>query len=262
MTSISSWLNWHEKVGGVVNDVLCEVSGDVAVVTVHRPEVKNAQTPQMWLELAKIGAELVDQVKAVVLTGAGDTFSAGMDKRMFTPEGIPGTPSIFEFTQMSDTAVLEQIEAYQQGFAIWADAPFVTFAAVEGHAIGAGFQLALACDVIVAAEHASFAMKEVSWGLVPDLTGTWPLIERCGQARALELCLTGAMASAREPGLANHVVPDGAALTVARELAERLPERALTQEISGLLKGASRDVRRAQRERERQAQLRRIRALA
>jgi len=81
---------------------------------------------------------------------------------------------------------------------------------VQGHAVGAGFQLALACDLRVVADDVSFAMKETSLGLVPDLAGTWPLVEALGYAAALEVCVTGRPVLAQEAvasGLASMAVP-------------------------------------------------------
>ena len=245
-----------------MSEIECVREGDVAIIRLNRPEVLNAQTPQMWSELAALGDEFAESARAVVLTGSGDNFSAGLDRRMFSAEGIPGSPSLFTLAQMSDEDVLRAIAEFQKAFTIWHDAPFVSVAAVEGHAIGAGFQLALACDVIIAGRSASFAMKEVSWGLVPDLAGTAPLTDRLGQTRALSVCLSGATISVEEPGLVNHVVEDGTALANAQQYAEGLPETALSREMKGLIRAYGHEERVAQRERERRAQLRRIRSLA
>jgi enoyl-CoA hydratase/carnithine racemase len=102
------------------------------------------------------------------------------------------------------------VAACQEGFAWLRDPPLISVAAVRGHAIGAGFQLALGCDLRVLADDATFCMKEPSLGLVPDLLGTKPLVDIAGLPRALEICLTGRMvpaAEARELRLAELVVP-------------------------------------------------------
>ncbi len=99
---------------------------------------------------------------------------------------------------------------FQAGFSWLTDGPAISIAAVHGHAIGAGFQLALACDLRVLAQDASLTMAETSLGLVPDLTGTWPLVRAVGYSRALEICATGRRVGADEAaslGLANAVVP-------------------------------------------------------
>ena len=126
---------------------------------------------------------------------------------------------------LSDEEVDRTVEGYQQAFTWWRRTDLVTVAAVQGHAIGAGFQLALACDLRVAADDAVFCMKEPALGLVPDLTGTKPLVDLVGLPRALEICLTARnipAAEARELGLAQQVVPaDGLDAAVA-ELAAAL----------------------------------------
>src|SRR5207237_6749782 len=104
----------------------------------------------------------------------------------------------------------ERIRAYQAGFR-WLRSPgVVSVAAVQGHAIGAGAQLALACDLRIFAEDAQLRLPEATLGLVPDLTGTSTLVELIGYSRALEMCLTAravGTAEARAVGLANLVVP-------------------------------------------------------
>ncbi len=84
-----------------------------------------------------------------------------------------------------------EIAFYQKAFSWWRECDAITVAAVQGHAVGAGFQLALGCDLRVVADDVAFAMKETSLGLVPDLAGTWPLVEAVGYARALEICVSG-----------------------------------------------------------------------
>ena len=158
-----------------------DVSGAVATVTLDRPDVRNAQTPRMWRALAAIGAEIPDAVRIVVLRGAGQSFSAGLDRAMLDPRGVEGE-SVFGMLAGSDDEASATIDAYQQGFTWLRDPRFVSIAAVQGHAIGAGFQLALSCDLRVLATTPSLAMKESALGLVPDLTGTKPLVEAVGYA--------------------------------------------------------------------------------
>jgi enoyl-CoA hydratase/carnithine racemase len=139
----------------------------------------------------------------VVVRGEGPAFSAGIDLRLFTAEGVPGEdahgPRDDEF-----------IRGLQAGY-LWLRRPdIVSIAAVQGHAIGGGFQLALACDLRVVADDVKFAMKEPALGIVPDLTGTKPLVDIVGVPRALELCLTTRTVYADEAarlGLAELVVP-------------------------------------------------------
>ncbi len=185
------------------------IDGSVATVTLSRPERRNAMTPGMWRGLARAGAALPDDIRVVVIRGAGPSFCAGIDLRMFTAEGVPGeerNPSA------ADPGFGDSIAGFQAGYTWLRNPSFVSIAAVQGHAIGAGFQLALSCDLRVIADNASFCMKEPALGLVPDLTGTKPLVDIVGLPRAIELCLTARTIAADEAAalrLAELVVPPG-----------------------------------------------------
>ena len=183
-----------------------DIDGAVATITLHRPERRNAMTPSLWHGLAAIGDALPAEVRVVVIRGDGPSFSAGIDLRLFTAEGIPGE----ELTSPADPGFEEAVASYQAGY-LWLRRPdIVSIAAVHGYAIGGGFQLALACDLRVCADDAIFCMKEPALGLVPDLTGTKPLVDLVGLPRALEICLTARIipaAEARALGLAELVVP-------------------------------------------------------
>jgi enoyl-CoA hydratase/carnithine racemase len=181
----------------------------VATVTLSRPERRNAMTPGMWRGLAKIGAAIPDDVRVVLVRGAGPSFSAGIDLRMFSPEGIPGEES---GPGLTDPAFEDSIAGFQAGYTWLRNPAFVSIAVVQGYAIGAGFQLALACDLRVLADTAKLCMKEPALGLVPDLTGTKPLVDIVGLPRAIELCLTARTIAADEAAalrLAELVVPAG-----------------------------------------------------
>lgn len=187
-----------------------ELSGRRADVVLDAPQRRNSQTPATWRAFAAVGAWLPSVVDVVVLRAEGPSFSAGLDRRAFTPEGIPGEPGLFQLAALSPAELDTTIDGYQQGFTCWAADEFVTVAAVQGHAVGAGFQLALACDLRIAADDATFAMREPSLGLVPDLTGTAPLVAAVGYARALEICATGRWVAADEAlrlGIVQQVVP-------------------------------------------------------
>jgi enoyl-CoA hydratase/carnithine racemase len=183
--------------------VRLRIDGPVARVTLARPEKRNAQTPETWLRLAGIGDSLPASVRVVLVAGEGPSFSAGLDRSMF------GT--LPEQVSQGDAAFLDLIASYQSGFT-WLRRPeFVSVAAVQGHAVGAGFQLALACDIRIAAHSAQFTMAEPALGLVPDLGGTQVLVDLVGYSRALEICATARRVGADEAaaiGLANLVVPD------------------------------------------------------
>lgn len=175
-----------------------DVEGAVATLTLDRPERRNAQTPAMWRAMAAVGAGLPDEVRVVVVRGAGACFSAGLDRAMLDPGRGDGAETVAGLLAHDDETVVRTIREYQEGFLWLRDPRFVSVAAVHGHAIGAGFQLALACDLRVVAADASFSMREAALGLVPDLTGTKPLVEAVGYSRALELCATARTVGAEE----------------------------------------------------------------
>src|SRR5262245_31109702 len=138
-----------------------DVSDAVATVTLSRPEVHNAQTPAMWHALATIGDEVPDDVRVVVVRGEGPSFSAGLDRAMLDPMLAGDDPeSVVGLLARSDDEISAAIDGFQRGFTWLRDPRFVSIAVVQGHAIGAGFQLALACDLRVVGEDAQFGMKE------------------------------------------------------------------------------------------------------
>lgn len=239
--------------------------GRVVVVTLDRPDARNAQTPATWHALEAIGSALEsDNATMVILRGAGSAFSAGLDRRMFTPEGIPGESSLATMAAMTDAEMLAQIDVYQRAFTWQRRIPALTVAAVHGPAIGAGFQLALACDVLLATPTAVFAMKETSWGLVPDLGGTAPLVKSIGYSRAVDVCATGRMVAADEGyslGFVSRVVPDldDCVAEIAGSLATA-PSGAV-RDLLPLLAAAEVNTRDEQLSAERMAQVGRIRDL-
>jgi enoyl-CoA hydratase/carnithine racemase len=244
-----------------------DLDGAVATVTLDRPDVLNAQTPAMWAALRDVGASLGGDVRVVVIRGEGRAFSAGLDRAAFSGGAMPGGPSFLDMARMPEEECEAVIAGYQDGFT-WLRRPdLVSVAAVQGHAIGAGFQLALACDLRVVADDVQFRMAETTLGLVPDLTGTKPLVDLTGQARALEICLTGRRIGAAEAeriGLANLVVPrDQLDAAVADLVAALLaPPRDAVVETKALIQGAAGRDRAAQEAAERAAQTRRLRDLA
>ena len=154
----------------------------------------------------------------VVLLSEGPSFSSGLDRRQM--------PLLAELGR--DPHAVERIAGFQEAFT-WLTRPdLVSIAGVQGHALGAGFQLALACDLRIATDSAVFAMLEVTLGLVPDLTGTHPLVQAVGLPRAMEWCLTGRQVTAREAldaGLLSKVVRPDELETAVRELASAVLAR-------------------------------------
>ena len=236
-----------------------ETDGPVRTITLDHPEKRNAQTPSLWAALADEAHSVPEDVRVVVLRGEGDAFSAGIDTAMFTPDGVPGEESMAQLAVGGPEAIQRAIAAYQEGFAGWGGCPAVVIAEVHGYAIGAGFQLALAADLRLAALDAWFAMRETGLGLVPDLGGTGPLVHLVGYARALEICATGRKVSAPEAlsiGLVGSLAPAADLREATGSLVEALlaaPAPAL-RALKPLLLAALDGDRDAQLRREREAQ--------
>ena len=218
------------------------IDGEVATVTLGRPERRNAMTPAMWHGLAAIGASLPPQVRVVVVRGDGPSFCAGIDLTLLTGTGAAGNEPI---ASPNDQDFDHKVASYQAGYLWLRDPGIVSIAAVQGHAIGAGFQLALACDLRILTEDATLCMKEPALGLVPDLTGTKPLVDIVGLPRAIELCLTARTVTAAEAlllRLAELVVPaadldaavaDLVAALLATDAAAARATKALLQQAGG-----------------------------
>lgn len=241
--------------------------GAVLTVRLSSPERRNAQTPSLWLALADVAKGLESDVRVVVIRADGPSFSAGLDLRVLSPSGVEGEVSILESAAESAEAMAEVIAPFQQGFAAWADTHAVVVAAVQGHAIGAGFQLALAADLRVVADDVQLVMRETSLGLVPDLGGTGPLVGLVGYSKALELCATGRAVGAAEAvasGLAAVAVPVEELDATTSDLVAAIlsaPEPAL-RELKPLLRAALTSGRDDQLRLEREAQGRLLHALA
>lgn len=270
MTAMPIWLNWPDEGTtvseyGEIDQVRVERVGDIVQVTLCNPAARNAQTPATWRRLAGIPALLTPEVRAVVVRGEGQSFSAGLDRRMLTPEGVPGEESLLSLAGYDADQMDAFIRQAQAAFAWWHRVPQVTIALVQGHAIGAGFQLALACDVMIVADDAKLAMRETSLGLVPDLAGTAPLVARVGYSRALEICARGRFVEAEEAvriGLAVAQVPmaewDAYLDGFLAPIIAAMP--GAVSELKHLLFGA--DTAPDQLARERAAQIRRLAELA
>jgi enoyl-CoA hydratase/carnithine racemase len=247
--------------------LVLELDGPRATITLARQQVLNAQTPATWEGLRRIGESLPDDVRVVVVRAAGRAFSAGLDRRFLTAHEVDGQPGIRAIAELSDADADAVVAGFQSGFSWLREPDRVTVAAVQGHAVGAGFQLALACDLRIVADDVQFCMAETALGLVPDLGGTYPLVRAVGYQRAVEICLSGRRVGADEAvasGLALRAVPaadlDGAVDALVASLLV-VPAGAATATL-GLLAGVAdgRDPSAALAA-ERAAQLGRLRAL-
>jgi enoyl-CoA hydratase/carnithine racemase len=213
-------------------------------------------TPAIWHALAEIGASLPESVRVVVVRAEGPSFCAGIDLKVLAEASTAGTAAPLDE---------EQIAGYQAGYLWLADPAIVSIAAVQGHAIGAGFQLALACDVRIVADDAKFCMKEPALGLVPDLTGTKPLVDLVGLPRAIELCLTTRTVEAGEAislRLAELMVPGSELDAAVGDLVAALlaTDAAAARATKALLRQANGNTLEQQAAAERQAQLRLIKS--
>lgn len=269
MTDTPSWLSWHNEGVhmsgyGDVDGVRAEQQGDVLRITLTNPTNRNAQTPTTWRRLASLAELVTPATRAVVLSAEGPSFCAGLDRRMLTPDGVPGERSILDLATLDRGGVDAFIVDAQAGFRWLRETPAITIALVNGHAIGAGFQLALACDWMIVGDDAQLAMRETSLGMVPDLGGTLPLLDRVGYSRAFEICATGRFVGAEEAvrlGIAVAQVPqdqwDAYVDTALTPIRAALPDA--VGELKALLQDP--DARDEQYTRERAAQMRRLAAL-
>jgi enoyl-CoA hydratase/carnithine racemase len=223
----------------------------------------------MWEALRTIGSDLSGDVRVVVVRGEGRAFSAGLDLAAVSASSEDPTAPQFSFSDVArrdDAEAKAGIARFQEGFS-WLRRPdLVSIAAVQGHAIGAGFQLALACDLRVLTENAQCTMAEVSLGLVPDLGGTKRLVELVGYARAMDICITGRRIPSKEAdriGLATSVVPDDGLDKAVADLTAQIlaAHRDAVVEIKSLLANAAARTFAEQEAAERAAQVRRIRDL-
>lgn len=240
--------------------------GAVQTVTLANADERNAQVPSLWTALAQVADHTPDAVRVVVLRGEGQAFSAGLHRSMLTPDGMPGEPDLLSLAADAGGEIEDAIAQFQRGFTAWASLPAVVVAAVQGHAIGAGLQLALAADLRLLADDAMLAMRETSLGLVPDLGGTTTLVHLVGYSRALEICATGRFVGAQEAvaiGLASAAVPADELAATTADLVDALlaaPDRAL-RELKPLLRNAITASATEQGVAERQAQARLLGAM-
>lgn len=196
-----------------MSEILLTVEDGVAIITLNRPEAKNAINQAVAERMAKTLDEIENRedVRVVILTGAGGSFCAGMDLKAF----VAG----------------EKVVTDDKGFAGFVQA-FVSkpvIAAIEGYALAGGCELALACDLIVAADNAKFGLPEVKRGLAAGAGGLLRLPRQLPYRVAMELALTGDFADARrmyELGLINRVVEKGGAMAGALELGRTIAANA------------------------------------
>jgi 2-(1,2-epoxy-1,2-dihydrophenyl)acetyl-CoA isomerase len=220
--------------------VIWERDGGVGRLTLNRPETLNAWTAEFGRELKEVieSEAAEDSVRAVLVTGAGRGFSSGADLKAGFEPAEDGMPNIRQ----------ELNELYHPAIAGIRRLPKPVVAAVNGPAVGIGCSLALACDLVMAAQSAYFGLAFVNIGLMPDGGSTALVPPAVGKARAFQMALLGERVpapKALEWGLVNWVHPDDRLMDEANALTERLAagptrsyagsKRALNQFIYGAL---------------------------
>jgi enoyl-CoA hydratase/carnithine racemase len=192
--------------------VLARREGDVAILTLHRPEKLNALSTALEVELGDaISSESVAAANAIVVEGAGRAFSAGAD--------------VTELREQTPADILEYYRTTGEVYERIASLRQPTIAAIHGYCLGGGFELALGCDLRIADETAIFGLPEVAIGIVPSSGGLHRLVRTVGPARAKELILARQRLDAAEAlrlGVATEVVGAGSATERAIELATEL----------------------------------------
>ncbi|CAN5558496.1 short-chain-enoyl-CoA hydratase [soil metagenome] len=185
----------------------------IVLLTINRQEKLNALNPQVTEEIGQALLDVEqDEPRVIIVTGAGErAFVAGAD--------------ISEMSSMEPLEAKRFTEIGHAAMALLDKSPIPTIAAVNGFALGGGCELALACDIRIAAENALFGFPEVGLGILPGMGGTQRLPRLVGPALAKELIFSARRidaAEAKEIGLVNRVVPEGEALNAARELAAEI----------------------------------------
>lgn len=220
--------------------VSIDINEGIADVQLNRPDKLNAVDGRMFQALVDAGEQLkVDRsVRAIVLSGAGRGFCAGLDFTSFEAMAARADePGEAEDTGGGDRLRADRVldrgdritSLGQQAAYTWTEQPAPVIAAIHGPAVGAGFQIALAADIRFIAPDAKMSVLEIRWGLVPDMTGTQMLPRLVGLDVAKELTFTGRMVSGEECvdlGLATHLADDprAAAFELAREIAAKSPD--------------------------------------
>jgi len=198
--------------------LLLDIDGAIATVTLNRPDVLNAVNMDMRLDFTALTDALFfnDEIRLVVFTGAGRGFSSGGDISHFEKDWL--TPN-FRANSRRLTNFFNDLEALEKP----------VLCAINGPATGAGLELALACDIRIASEEATFGFRENFIGLIPGVGGCARFIRTIGVAKAKELIWMGTMIPAVEAksiGLVNDVVPHESLNAVTNEYAQKLLKRA------------------------------------
>ncbi|RCK42575.1 enoyl-CoA hydratase [Thalassospira profundimaris] len=193
-------------------NIIAEVKGNVGLITLNRPKALNALCDALIADLAAAldAFEDDESVRAIVITGSEKAFAAGADIK-----------------EMIDRDYMDVYKAdfITKGWTRMAACRKPTIAAVSGFALGGGCELAMSCDIMIAADTAKFGQPEITIGTIPGAGGTQRLTRAIGKAKAMEMCLTGRMMDAQEAersGLVARVVPVDSLMDEAMKLAEKI----------------------------------------
>jgi enoyl-CoA hydratase/carnithine racemase len=208
-----------------MNTLRLEQDGHVGRLVLARPDKLNSFTTEMWDELHRLGDDLLadpGDLRALVVIGEGRAFSSGIDTSVFTGgDGLvvpdPGA--------RDDNPIVDAIMRTQESFTWLERVPFATIAAVRGYALGAGLQIALACDIRIFAQGTSVGLLEFKYGIIPDLGGTQRLPRLVGTGKAKELIFTSGRIDADEAfriGLCEQLVADDELDERAGDLARKI----------------------------------------
>jgi enoyl-CoA hydratase/carnithine racemase len=215
--------------------VKVSIEGGIADVRLDRADKRNALDPAMFDAIARAGKDLVSnkEIRAVVLSGSGASFCAGLDFASFQSMADGGSSSSETKSNSGENAGAMQPGAIthlaQQICWVWQEVPVPVIAAIQGHALGGGMQLALGADIRIAHPDTQFAMREVHWGLIPDMTGTLMLSRLVRDDVAKDLVFSARVISGTEAhqlGVVTRLTdsPLEVAMQIASEIAERSPD--------------------------------------
>jgi enoyl-CoA hydratase/carnithine racemase len=211
--------------------VIVSISDGIAEVRFNRPDKRNALDREQFAAIAEAGESLktADGVRAVVLVGEGESFCAGLDFSMFA--GMAGGEGTGERSDRGNPGTIDEgriTHLGQQICWVWQELPMPVIAAVHGHALGGGFQIAMGADIRIAHPDTKWSVREIHWGLVPDMTGTFMLSKIVRQDIARELTYTARLVGgveAHDLGLVTQLSddPHRDAMALAAEIAGRSP---------------------------------------
>lgn len=219
------------QTAGMSERVNITISGGVADVRLNRPDKRNALDSEMFSAIVEAGESLKTEqgVRAVVISGVGASFCAGLDFASFQAMSGGGDKSERPTAGITDIAPGRITHHGQQASWVWQELAVPVIAAVHGHALGGGIQIALGADIRIVHPDTQMSVRETYWGLVPDMTGSLTLSKVCGLDVAKELTFTARVFSGREAkelGIATKLsdTPYEDALALANEIASRNPD--------------------------------------